>query len=96
MRPLRFHPEAREELRAAALFYEEQSTQLGRELVREVRTTLLRVQEFPESGSPDEEGARRVVLPRFPFAVIYRADEDAIYVMAIMHQRQKPGYWRDR
>lgn len=96
MKALRFHPEAREELRSAALFYEQESPNLGRELVREVKTVLDRVREWPESGSPDERDARRVVLARFPFAVIYQLREGVIEVVAVMHQRQKPGYWRDR
>jgi hypothetical protein len=40
-RNIRFHPEARAELRAAVEFYEQQAPGLGRDLVGEVRVVLI-------------------------------------------------------
>ncbi|MBM3267663.1 MAG: type II toxin-antitoxin system RelE/ParE family toxin [Candidatus Sericytochromatia bacterium] len=37
---------------------------------------------------------RRLVLHRFPFAVIYRIQADEVQVIAVMHLRRRPGYWR--
>ena len=96
MRPVRFHPEARLELRAAVRFYRDQSPGLGRALIAELRTPLDRVLEFPESGSPVENGVRRLLFPRFPFALVYRIDAEGVEVIAAMHQRRRPEYWRDR
>jgi len=96
VKPIRFHPEARHELRAAARFYEDQVQNLGREFVREVRVVLTRVAEWPGSGSPHDGDIRRVVLARFPFTVAYQILPDGIEVIAVMHQRQMPGYWRGR
>jgi hypothetical protein len=33
---------------------------------------------------------------RFPFAVIYRHDDRMIQVIAVMHLKRQPGYWRSR
>jgi hypothetical protein len=33
---------------------------------------------------------------RFPYGVIYRTAEDRVDVIAIMHLRQQPGYWKSR
>jgi hypothetical protein len=33
---------------------------------------------------------------RFPYAVLYRPDPDEIVVVAVMHQRRRPGYWLGR
>jgi len=96
LRPVRFHPEARQELRFAAQFYEREAQNLGRELVAEVRAVVARIAEWPESGSPDEYDVRRVVTARFPFLIVYQVFPEVIEIIAVMHQRQKPGYWQDR
>ena len=72
------------------------SRDLGREFVQEVRVVLTRIAEWPASGSPHEDDVRRVVLARFPFTVVYQILPDRIEVIAVMHQRQLPGYWRGR
>lgn len=98
MQAVHFHPEARLELRSAAEFYESHAPNLGREFVHEVRVATERIAELPESGSPDpdETGIRRAVLARFPFILVYQRVGDAVEVIAVMHQRQKPGYWGNR
>lgn len=98
MKPLRFHPEASQELRATVVFYRDESPGLGREFVRQVRIVLERIGEWPESGSPEEEKKeiRRASLRRFPITIVYRVGREVVEVLAVMHQRQRPGYWRDR
>jgi len=93
---VRFHPDARTELLAATRFYQAEAAGLGRALASEVRSALERISEFPESGSPDGEDLRKVFLDRFPFTLVYRVRGDDIEVLAAMHQRQRPGYWRGR
>jgi len=39
---------------------------------------------------------RRILLRRFPFGVVYGVMDDQIVVVAIMHTRRKPGYWKNR
>ena len=95
-RNIRFHPEARAELRAAVEFYEQQAPGLGRDRVGEVRVVLERLGEWPQSGAPEEDEVRRAILARFPFTVVYTVGTDSIDIIAVMHQRQRPGYWRGR
>jgi toxin ParE1/3/4 len=93
---IRFHPEARRELRAAVAFYEGEAAGLGRDLLQEVRAALTRLADWPASGTPDAADIRRVVLTRFPFTLVYQVLDDALEIVAVMHQRQRPGYWKDR
>jgi plasmid stabilization system protein ParE len=93
---VRFHPEARAELRAAVQFYETQARGLGRDLALQVRAVVDRLADLPASGSPAEGEVRRAILMRFPFSVVYRVSDEGIQVVAVMHQRQQPGYWRSR
>ena len=96
MTPVLFHPLARDELAAAVEFYEGQAKGLGAELAAEVRRTLTRLSALPYSGSPTEEDVRRALVRRFPFAIVYRLESDRLLVVAVMHLRRRPGYWKDR
>lgn len=96
MRRVGFHPDARAELRAATAFYERERRGLGREFGREIYAVLERLLDWPRSGSTAESGTRRASLERFPFTLVYQLDDDRLVVVAVMHQRQRPGYWRDR
>ena len=32
----------------------------------------------------------------FPYAVLYSTEPQYILILAVMHHRREPGYWRDR
>ena len=93
-----FHPAARDELLEAAARYEEQADGLGERFADEVERAVRFVDEHPGLGTPlGEKGTlRRWTLRRFPYYVIYRAEADALYILAVAHQRRRPGYWRNR
>ncbi|MGE4294593.1 MAG: hypothetical protein AB7E49_02710 [Campylobacterales bacterium] len=39
---------------------------------------------------------RRFILSRFPYCVVYKTYAGDCLVVAVMHQSQKPGYWKKR
>lgn len=43
-----------------------------------------------------EDGIRRHILRHFPYTVIYETQGNTVTVLAVAHQRRKPGYWRNR
>lgn len=96
MIPYKFHPDADAELEEASLFYESRMSGLGKSFAAEVEQTISLVLEFPESGSPVGPKRRRVVVARFPYSIVYRHDPDAVVIVAVAHQRRRPGYWRRR
>ena len=96
MIPYKFHPDADAELEEASLFYESRLSGLGKAFAAEIEQTIALVREFPESGTPVGSRRRRVVIARFPYSIIYRQDPDAIVIVAVAHQRRRPGYWRRR
>jgi len=96
-RPLDVRPEARAELREAARFYDDRAAELGDEFVAEVERAFRVIAERPAAGSPVLGGRRRVLLRRFPYAVVYRElPAGGIRVLAVGHLRRRPGYWRGR
>ncbi len=98
---VRFEDEARVEYRESGRWYDARVTGLGVEFFDEVDASLQRILAFPNTGSqgprtPKALPVRRVAVKRFPYHVIYLASADAVRVLAIAHDRQRPGYWRDR
>jgi len=91
-----FHPEADAELEDASLFYESRMAGLGKSFAAEVERTVSLIRQFPDAGSPIGPARRRVVVARFPYPVIYRHDPDSVVILAVAHQRRRPGYWRRR
>ena len=91
-----FHPEAEAELEDASLFYESRMLGLGKSFAAEVERTIYLIREFPDAGSPAGLTRRRVLIARFPYSVIYRHEADSVVIVAVAHQRRRPGYWRQR
>ena len=92
----RFLPEAEDEFAEAVQFYEQAKVGLGSVFTVEVERTVDRICAFPESGTKFSASSRGKITANFPFWVIYRADAAEITIIAIAHQRRKPGYWRKR
>jgi len=93
---VRFLPAACEELVASIAYYEERQRGLGARLNAEVEPAIATIIAFPAIGAAVARNARRLLLNRFPYAVVYRASTDEILVVAVVHQRRRPGYWRKR
>jgi hypothetical protein len=36
------------------------------------------------------------VLRKFPYLIVYRQAEEGIEIVALVHGRRRPGYWRER
>ena len=88
--------EAEEELIVATGFHaREASNALGVAFIEEVERAFRLLVEQPFIGIVWREPTRRLALQRFPFNVIHQVHGDEIRVIAIGHQRRKPGYWSD-
>ncbi len=93
---VRFHPAARLELREARGWYEDRSTLASIAFAYEVAEAIDRIAEAPARHPVGEYGTRRSILPKFPFSIIYRADENDVVIVALAHHKRRPGYWHDR
>ena len=98
---IRVDAAAKAELRAAVRWYEEQRAGLGGELISAIDEAMTRVVRLgpdcrPVYGVDPDLGVRRVRATRFPYAVVFIELPKTIRVIAIMHERRRPGYWKDR
>jgi plasmid stabilization system protein ParE len=90
---LRWHGEARAEADAAAAFYNEKQAGLAQ---RFLDKALHRIQRHPQVYRQMEGDIRKCRVPHFPYGVIYRIRPDSIEIVAVMHLRRLPGYWKQR
>ncbi len=84
------------ELDEAITWYEGQAPGLGDAFLIEVLSAADRIARFPEAWHPLGEGVRRCRLGRFPYGLIYAADDNDILILAVAHLHRQPDYWRDR
>ena len=96
MKEYRFLPPAEEELTEASLYYETASSGLGQEFLDDLQRTVDVLRERPQLGRPVGHSLRQATFRRFPFLLIYAEEPDQIVVVAVAHQRWRPGYWRSR
>ena len=88
-----FFPAAEQELTDASEHYEGQLQGLGNDFLLEVERLCAVLIELPSLGEKLDAIHRRLPLRRFPYALIFRRDENIIRVVAVAHRRRKPGYW---
>lgn len=85
-----------EDVRSASEWYERQSPGLGEAFVDALDASLHHVRDFPRSYPVDYRGARRCLMPRFPYCVYYRIDVDGVVVLACFHVSRDPDTVRRR
>jgi plasmid stabilization system protein ParE len=90
--------EAKEELTAAAEWYENERLGLGDDLLAEVARALKQIAANPMTWPIvlRGRGVRRFVVTRFPYVVYYVVRDEQVRVLAFAHTSRKPGYWRTR
>lgn len=96
MKPALFHEEAEAELHGAIAYYEGKRRGLGADFQAEVEKAVQQVQKSPGMFPLHREDVRKSLVRRFPFTVFFQDLDEAIWVLAVAHQKRKPDYWIDR
>lgn len=96
-----WHPDAQAEYDADVDWYEARVVGLGDRFEAAVDVLLDTVLEWPDSGeawpgwdSSPVVRSRRVA--GFPYRLVYLIQSPEVVVVALAHQKRKPGYWRER
>lgn len=55
-----------------------------------------RIVEAPNRYPISLHRTRRILFDRYPFSIYYRVTDDEIVVVAVAHQKRRPGYWASR
>ncbi len=90
-------PEAQEEFLSAQQHYSAASEEPGRRFYDEISGLFRRIISRPLGYKQFDPPARRAFADGFPYAVVYVvAAPDVLWVVAVMHVRRAPGYWKGR
>ncbi|MFO1488348.1 MAG: type II toxin-antitoxin system RelE/ParE family toxin [Verrucomicrobiota bacterium] len=90
------HPEADEEFATAVRYYSEISPGLGVRFYREMERLLREVCEQPKRFWQFDPPARRHLSGDFPYGIVFLEKPDVVWIVAVMHMKRCPGYWRGR
>jgi plasmid stabilization system protein ParE len=91
-----WHLEARLEADEAAKFYQHKQPGLEQRFLDIMEDALRRIQRRPRLYPKIDDEIHKCKLPRFPYGVIYRVKSDAVEILAIMHLKREPRYWKQR
>ena len=91
-----FHPDIENEVKSSYEWYQNQADGLGEDFLSELETAYQAIIELPDTWPKFNIGFRRFLLSKFPFSVIYKFSQGTVFVVAVMHNSRKPGYWNER
>jgi plasmid stabilization system protein ParE len=98
MTELRWHPAAAREAQSARLWYrfEQDAPEVARRFQTTLQRALEQIAQAPERWPILVDDLRKRPLRGFPYRVIYQVRGDHVLIVAVMHERRRPEYWRDR
>ena len=91
-----FHPEAKEEFNEAIEYYEDCEPGLGYDFSIEAHDTIQTIINYPNAWPIIEDDVRGCLVNRFPYSILYSIEEKGVFILAVMHQRRHPDYWKNR
>lgn len=93
---VRFLQVAKHELDDVVDYYNHERSGRGYEFLWEVFFGIERIKQFPEAWQVFHEDARRYLIRRFPYGIIYVGENDLILILAVAHLHREPDCWIDR
>jgi toxin ParE1/3/4 len=93
---VKFHPQAKQELLHAVIWYETKADDLGALFFQEIGRGLEAIMQLPQAWPMSGNQFRRFLLNRFPYAICYRVEGAYVMVYAVAHHKQRSNYWRRR
>jgi plasmid stabilization system protein ParE len=90
---------AKRDLREATAWYRQRDPQLADRFLDEVYKALDMLERFPHTGGPvfgiDDPATRQLPVDNFPYQIVFKRFAYRTSVLAIAHERKKPGYWNE-
>lgn len=90
---------AKQDLREALSWYRRRDPELANRFLGEVYKVLALLERFPNVGGPvfgvPDRATRQLPIDTFPYQVVFKRFANRISVLAIAHERKRPGYWNE-
>jgi len=91
-----FTQAARAELLDAQDWYEAEIPGLGRRFRAEIDNTAQRIADNPRQFPVLFKNLRRARVKKFPYALFFSIEDDALIVVACFHCSRDPRHWQKR
>jgi plasmid stabilization system protein ParE len=91
-----FHEAASLEFEAAFEWYFARSEFAATKFAEDVNRAITMISDSPKRWPAANQGTRKFLLQRFPFAIFYREIPQGVQLLAIAHGNRKSGYWKGR
>ncbi|MBP8137372.1 MAG: type II toxin-antitoxin system RelE/ParE family toxin [Candidatus Eisenbacteria bacterium] len=95
-RAVRLMGRAERDVAEARDWYESQSSGLGVRFVVTILTALSRLADEAERHPVYSRRTRRLLVPGFPYLVLYLVESDRVIVTGVVHTGRHPSVWRTR
>jgi plasmid stabilization system protein ParE len=90
---------AKQDIRKAVTWYRRRDPELADRFLGEVYKVLHLLEQFPNAGGPvfgiADQATRQMPVDTFPYHVVFKRFANRISVVAIAHDRKRPGYWNE-
>ena len=99
MKGFRYLRGALAEANVAAAAYERERPTLGKQFSNEIEAAIMHAREFPAAAprlKDKRQELRSINLETFPIKIVYAVEAGLVVIVAVFHQRRRPGYWRRR
>lgn len=96
MKPVLFTALAQADIEEAFRWYEVQRPGLGATFSHAIDVAVAAIEGAPEAYSLIHRDARRIFMPKFPYAMYYRVLPEHIVVVGCIHAKRHPRVWRSR
>lgn len=93
---LQFTEEAKLDVQEAWLWYEEQKANLGEEFILSLEASINQIERNPLQYQTHYNIFRIAILRRFPYKVVFIAEEQVIIVIGVIHNQRDPSVWMAR
>ena len=87
---------AEKDIDEAFLWFELQKEGLGFEFIESISETFEKIMNYPFANQLAYKNLRKTVIKRFPYLIFYFVDNDLIHIVAVMHSRRNPNFWKQR
>lgn len=87
-------PAARDDIAAAAAWYEANRPGLGTAFLDRTNELLQRIAESPYQFPTVQLNVRRGLTRRFPYSVYFTVGENRVDVLAVIHLHRHPDAWK--
>jgi len=93
---LEFFEDALTEVEDDRVWYRNRSESAEAGFLRELDHAIQQLIDAPAQWPRHLAGTRRYVFPTYPYSLVYFLENHVIRVVAVAHDKRRPGYWRKR